>query len=139
MPSKPEAVAESKGGAAPPSQAVAPPPDASRNAEEPNVHDSDAIADQTEPDIFDLADPVSASEALEELPPDFWDDEPLAPREQPVTPQQASPPGKIDADAPLFEQLQHLFPGRVVRREKRASEVQDGLEEENATQDSLFD
>ena len=93
------------------------------------------------------------------MPPDFWDDEP-APYDE--APSQAAPPAPppldkavlktiLDKEAPLFDQLKQLFPGRVVRIDPLEA-TPDSDEEtltgdpttedgagEDIVQDSLFD
>ena len=63
-------------------------------------------------DALSQPDPVGKHPALaEELPPDFWEREPLEP--PPPTPADQAAPLGVRAH-PLFAELQSLFPGRIV-------------------------
>ena len=83
---------------------------------------------------------VSTSAYAEELPPDFWDGDPVAPPADAKTSTPAPPPERYDPDAPLSQQLRQLFPGKVVRTEPvEAEKPTDEAFEENAVQEGLFD
>lgn len=81
----------------------------------------------------------------EELPPDFWNDEPAPYDDAPgAQARRAPPPTNINKEAPLFDQLKQLFPGRVVRidpleKVETSSEDAEGGEDDAAVQDTLFD
>ena len=111
-------------------------------------------------DPFAAEAPIPTDFVSEELPPDFWADEPVneapsAQTRQPVSTNTASSPHRTSSpnraqpskDAPLFDQLKQLFPGRVVRVEPLETVVADSDEEtlneeandEPAVQDGLFD
>ena len=108
----------------------------------------DVTSDESLPDEFAATPPVSTPDfTSEELPPDFWDDEPVPPpseasSERPRS--SAAAPGALSEDAPLFDQLQQLFPGRIVRIDPLEA-VDENLTDEDtapedaAVQDSLFD
>ncbi len=94
-----------------------------------------------------FANPPPTDFVSEELPPDFWDDEPVPHDETPSKPARPAPPPAVDKEAPLFDQLKQLFPGRVVRVEPLETVVEaladenadENLDAEEAVQDTLFD
>lgn len=123
-------------------EATSPPPQANRS---PELY---VTSEKSPLDEFVATPPPSAPAfTSEELPPDFWDDEPVPPPseaslERPRNP--AAAPGALGEDAPLFDQLQQLFPGRIVRIDplKAVDENltdEDPAPEDAAVQDSLFD
>lgn len=81
----------------------------------------------------------------EELPPDFWDSEAVETInvEPASAPKRAEPtsPKKFDKDAPVLEQLQSLFPGRITRVDPFDTNEPDTSAEldDDAIQESLFD
>jgi len=99
----------------------------------------------------------------EELPPDFWDSEAVETKTEAPTSASAAPqsgprqnvaqktapqqrtdpetPKTFDKDAPVLEQLQSLFPGRITRIEPLEPNKTDDAAtlEEDVEQESLFD
>ena len=136
---------------------TSPPPQNDPVAEPSDLSDEDRP--NRGPASGDLpADPVAAEPPIptdfvsEELPPDFWDDEPVneAPSAQTRQPAATNPASSLNRtppskDAPLFDQLKQLFPGRVVRVEPLETpavlgdEDLDETADDAAVQDTLFD
>lgn len=71
--------------------------------------------------------------AWEDLPEDFWDREPEDEAPRPKAGRAAAA-----LDAPLFAELQSLFPGRLVRLEPREAAGEAPEEPEAGAQDGLF-